>query len=178
MNDVIDNMVKGYSLFVKITHVVVALDTMSRSDLNTSSRRYEENKDNASMYSIVVSSTDRVVVEYRGTLTFVVTDKRTEDFVEVQLMPFGRRCMIRFNDLGWFDLVKIAKFTKATPKTLHVSTDDTETRTIVIQCDHGENLEISYCSQEMFGHVLEQLSPYVQKYVDNYQEDISTVYDQ
>lgn len=151
---------------------------MNRSELNTSSRRYEENaqNDNSSMY------TDRIVVESRATYTFVVSDKRTEDFVEVQLLPFGRRCMIRFNDLGWFDLVKIAKFTKATPHTMRcISADESsydEVRSIVVECDHHDDLEISYCSQEMFGHILEQLAPFVEKYVDNYQDDITAVYDQ
>lgn len=163
---------------------------MDRSQLNTSSRREEDDvyshlnfADNTSMYSRVAENSttnDRVHVQYRGLFLFTVTDERTQDFVEVQLIPFGRRCMIRLNDLGWYDLVDIAKFVKATPKVSQPSNSDYETqiRAICIHCNHGEPIEISYCTLEMFGQILEQLRPHVEKYVDHSQDDIAAVYDQ
>jgi hypothetical protein len=164
---------------------------MSRAELNTNSKtqNIEANGSNSSIYSYMnpqmqTQIPERIVVEYRGDWLFTVNDIQTFELVEVQLIPFGKRCLIRFNNLGWFDLVKISKFTQILPKTEQVSRtpdgiyEDGHHKGIAIHCDDGDVLEIIPCSLEMFGSILEQLRPHVERYIDHYHRDISNIYDQ
>jgi hypothetical protein len=157
---------------------------MNRTTLNTNVRKHLSDSHRVPLLETasIYSNTNRIIVDHKDAYIFTVVDTQTHDQIEIQVVPFGRRCMIRINTLGWYDLVKFAKLHKIEPiKGCSIEQSDNESSAIkdgiLIFCDNNDHLEITGCSLNMFGYVMQELKPYVEKYIDNYHQDISDIYD-
>lgn len=152
---------------------------MNRTVLNSTSRH---SPDIESMYSQVthpqsahgshesssnVNNSRDIEIEYHDDYRFTVYERSTTRSLYIHIIPCGKKCYIRFNDLAIKPLLLLS----------NLENIEQDGDSVIIEPENGKKIDIRNCSLNMFCLALEHLGFYIDKHLEAMHSEIQNVYD-